>query len=386
MPIASRLTGRDERATLFGPLAPLFDDRFVRSCDLYEPYVEALAAEAFVATGLAGACVVPRTVDEAIVAAALDPAVARVPAAWLFAMMAARGTLARDGERYLVSGPLDAGDPDALRAAQAAHDPACLPAFDLAAYAARHYRTVLAGEIPGEQVLATPEALDLWSGYFANANALYAVSNALGAHAAAQALAQRAGEVLELGAGLGSAADALLAAAPREAIATYRCTDASPLFLRRARRALDRRYADRNLTYAALDIDRPFAAAGVTPRSQALVYAVNVLHVAHDLAATLAEVRAALGPGGALVFAECVRPTPARPLHAELPFNLLAAFRAPVLHPVWRPNGGFLTPEQWAAALEANGFRDVTVLPDVGAIRADYPSFVVAAITARVVH
>jgi hypothetical protein len=51
--------------------------------------------------------------------------------------------------------------------------------------------------------------------------------------------------------------------------------------------------------------------------------------------------------------------------------------------PGWRPNGGFLTPEQWTVALEANGFRNIEILPDIAALRDAYPSFLVAAITAR---
>jgi SAM-dependent methyltransferase len=384
MPTASRLTGQDDRAALLGSLAGLFDDRFVRSCDLYEAYVEALASQAFVATGLAAAFAQPRSVEEAIVAAGLDPAVASVPAAWLVAMLSARGVLCVDDGRASLPAGVPASDLDALRAAQAENDPGCLPSYDLAAYAAGHYAPVLRGEATGEQVLAAPEALDLWSSYFDNGNALYAVSNLIGAAAAAQAVDARPGEVLELGAGLGSAADALLARVPREAITAYRFTDASALFLRRAKRALERRHADRGLAFAALDIDRPFADAGIAPRSQHLVYAVNVLHVARDLGATLAEIRAALAPGGALVLAECVRPFEGCALHAEMPFNLLQTFRAPVLHPAWRPNGGFLTPEQWTAALTASGFQDITLLPDLTRIRDAYPSFVVAAITARV--
>jgi SAM-dependent methyltransferase len=383
MPRESRVTGRDERTACLGALASLFDDRFVRSCDLYEKYVEGLAGRAFEATGLAAVCDAPRTVGEAVSAAGLDEARAGVPAAWLFAMLAARGALARDGDRYRLAAALADADLDAPRAAQAANDPGCLPAYDLAAYAAQHYPDVLSGRTAGEQVLSDPAALDLWGGYFSNANALYAVSNALGARAAATALEAYGGSVLELGAGLGSAAEALLERAPAAAVAAYRVTDASPLFVRRAKRALEPRFKALALQFAGLDIDAPFAAAGIAPRSQALVYAVNVLHVARDLAATLGEIRDALAPGGSLVFAECIRPRAGQPLHAEFVFNLLGAFRAPVLQPPWRPNGGFLTAAEWTAALEANGFGDVRVVPDLAAIRDHYPSFVVGAITAR---
>jgi hypothetical protein len=69
-------------------------------------------------------------------------------------------------------------------------------------------------------------------------------------------------------------------------------------------------------------------------------------------------------------------------VYVEFVFNLLDAFRDPVLVPEWRTSGGFLTPEQWTAALEANGFRNVQIVPDITAIRDVYPSFVVAAVVA----
>jgi hypothetical protein len=81
--------------------------------------------------------------------------------------------------------------------------------------------------------------------------------------------------------------------------------------------------------------------------------------------------------------AECVRPFAGIPLHLELVFSLLSSFRDAVLVPGWRPNGGFLTPEQWTAALEANGFADIRTFPDIASIRDAYPGFVVAAIVAR---
>jgi SAM-dependent methyltransferase len=379
----------DERAALIPrEILSLFDDSFVRSCELIEEYVARLAVAAFRSTGLERACANAVTVEEAVAGAGLVPGIARVPAAWLAATLAARGWLETlDGARYRAAGPLPALDPNAIVAEQEAHDARCLPSYRIAALAAERYPSVLRGEISGEQALFDAEGVSAWLKYFSNANPLYAVSNAIGAVAAERALPAGGGAVIELGGGFGSGAEALLArleAAGRGAeAAPYRFTELAPMFLRRAERTLRARFGGCPLEFGALDINRPFAEAGIARGSYALAYGVNVVHVARDLAATLGEIRTALGNGGRLVLAECVRPFAGRPIYVELPFNLLAAFRDAVLVPGWRPNGGFLTPEQWRAALEANGFADVAVFPDIAAIREVIPQFVVAAISAR---
>jgi len=379
----------DERAALIPPeILPLFDDTFVGSCELMEEYVARLAAATFRSTGLEQACAGAVTVDEAVAGAGLAPDVARVPAAWLLATLAARGWIETvDGVRYRAPRPSPALDADEVLAAQTELDARCLPSYRIAALAAERYPAVLRGEITGEQALFDPEGVSAWLKYFSNANPLYAVSNAIGAIAAERALPAGGGAVLELGGGFGSGAEALLARLEASGrgpeVAAYRFTELVAMFLRRAERTLRARFAGRRLEFGALDINRPFGEAGVAPGSYALVYGVNVVHVARDLAATLGEIRTALGDGGMLVLAECVRPFAGRPVYVELAFNLLGAFRDPVLVPGWRPNGGFLTPEQWAAALEANGFADVRVFPDIAAIREAIPQFVVAAISAR---
>jgi SAM-dependent methyltransferase len=371
---ATNRAAGDRRAELIPPeILPLFDDAFGRSCSLIEEYVDRLALGLFRSTGLAEACAAPATAEEMIVRAGLVPAVARIPVAWLLATLAARGWVEQvsgDGERarFRAAVPLPSPDPAEILAAQAANDERCLPSYRIAALAAERYPAVLRGELTGEQALFDAEGVVAWSKYFSNGNPLYAVANAIGAVAAARALDERGGAVLELGGGLGSGAEALLERLAPSVVPSYRFTELSPLFLRRAERSLKTRFRDHPLEFAALDLDRPF---GVAPGSFALVYGVNVLHVARDLAATLTEVRAALVPGGALVIAECLRPAAEQPVYVELAFNLLAAFR------------GFRTAEAWTGVLAANGFRDVRVYPDVGALRAAFPQFVVAAISAR---
>lgn len=386
MPIVSQRTGKDERARLYpAELLPVFDDAFVASWDLFEEYTARLALDTFRALGLEQACIAPVTVVQAAAAAKLDATVAHAPVAWLCALLETRGWLASNEGAYYLERPLPALDPQEIYARQEAHDARCLPSYRIVALAAQHYPAVLRGETAGERALFEPEGIIAWVKYFSNGNPLYAVSNSVGAIAAERMLPAGEAAILEIGGGLGSGAEALLErvqSRTRTRLTDYRFTEISALFLKRAQRTLSSRFPSGPCTFAALDIDGSFA-GHVKAGAYALVYGVNVLHVARDLAATLHELRNALMPGGALVMAECVRPFHARPVYPEFVFNLLKSFRDPLLVPGWRPNGGFLTPEQWIAALEANGFADVRIYPDVASIRDAYPSFAVAAITAR---
>ena len=393
MPIVSQRSGQDERAALYPPeLLRHFDDSFITSFDLFEEYVARLTLALFRTTGLEAACRNETTVSQAVERAGLTPGAAIVPASWILAMLASRKWIdtmvGADGERhYRIGNALPVLDADEILARQRAHDPRCLPSYAIAALAAAHYPAVLHGQTSGEQALFGPEGIVPWVKYFSNDNPLYAISNTVGAIAAAQALPAGAAAILEIGGGLGSGADMLLRELERSGraaqLSAYHLTEISPLFLKRAQRNLAARHPQCRFVFSALDIDCAFSDAAIAPGCYSLVYGVNVLHVARDLARTLGELRSALSAGGMLAMAECVRPFASIPLHLELVFNLLSSFRDAVLVPAWRPNGGFLTPEQWTAALEANGFADVRIFPDIAAIRDAYPSFVVATIVAR---
>jgi SAM-dependent methyltransferase len=393
MPIIAQRSGQDERAALYpAELLPFFDDSFITSFDFFEEYVARLTLSVFRTTGLDGACGTETTVARAVALAGLVPAVALTPASWILAMLASRQwigvrTGADGAPRYRIEQAPPVLDADEILERQRVYDPRCLPSFEIAALAAANYPAVLQGRTSGEQALFGPEGIIPWVKYFSNDNPLYAISNKVGAIAAANALPAGGAAVLEIGGGLGSGADTLLgqleSSGRAATLPSYHFTEISALFLKRAQRNLAARHPQCRIQYSALDIDRPFAQAAIAPESYGLVYGVNVLHVARDLAATLGELRNALSPGGVLVMAECVRPFANTPLHLELVFNLLSSFRDAVLVPGWRPNGGFLTPEQWTAALAANGFEDVRIFPDIAAIREAYPGCIVAAIVAR---
>jgi SAM-dependent methyltransferase len=391
MPLISQHGGNDDRAALLPPeLLRHIDDSFVTSFELFEEYIARLTLALFRSTGLEAACRNETTVADAVAHAGLTPGLALAPSSWILAMLASRkwidtGVGTHSERLYRIGRSLPVLEADEILERQRAHDPRCLPSYEIAALAAAHYPAVLHGQISGEQALFGPEGIIPWVRYFSNDNPLYAISNTVGAVAAAQALPSGVAAILEIGGGLGSGADTLLGELERSGRAaqvSYHLTEISPLFLKRAQRNLAARHPLCRFVFSALDIDRAFSQASIAPASYSLVYGVNVLHVARDLAATLGELRNALSEGGRLVMAECVRPLPDKPLHLELVFNLLSSFRDALLVPGWRPNGGFLTPEQWTAALEANGFKDIIIYPDIAAIRGAYPSFVVAAIVA----
>jgi SAM-dependent methyltransferase len=380
--------GRDPLADLLPPeLIPLFDDRFVGSCTLFEEYVHRLALQVVHGLGIDSAAHQPGTPAEIAARAGLDPDRAPVTVGWLLATLALGGHASRDADgRYSIPAALPDLDPRETAEAQKRLDPSSLASYRMADLAAEMYPPVLRGAVSGEEALFAPDRIGAWFEYFSSDNPIYAISNRVGAFAAGSALRGDGGPVLELGGGLGSGTTALLEHLTEtgrlSAVRSYQFTEVAPSFLRRGQRRLAGRFPGVPVSFGRLDMDRPFGEAGIEAGAFGLVYGVNTLHVARDLEFTLAEVRRALAPGGALVLSECVRPFPGRPVYIEFLFNLLEAFRAPRLVEPWRPNGGFLTPEQWTAALEACGFRDVTVYPDIARIREVRPACIVAAITA----
>jgi SAM-dependent methyltransferase len=372
-------------------LVPSFDARFTRSSALFDEFVYRLTLRVFCNTGLTAAVADWGNSEDVITRAGFDPGRGAVPVSWMLRHLWRRGDLAREdavgGPRFRAEQALRPPDPAPVAAEQREHDPACLPSYMLAEAAAGGYPAFLRGEITGEEILFAPARLPLWVGYFSNDNVLYAVNNRVGAVAVEAWMPRRANTILELGGGLASGATALLqhlADAGRLGdLQAYLFTELVPAFLRRGQRVLQD--VSRNgprVTFAPLDMNRPFAEQGVAAASVSIVYAVNTLHVAHDLAFTLGEIRRTLEPGGQLIVSECVRPWPGDTLYPEFIFNLLLTFRSPGLHAGYRPNGGFLTPEQWATALEAAGFRDVRLLPDVMRIRDEFSGFHVAALGA----
>ena len=317
---------------------------------------------------------------------------AEIPLGWFLRKLAAGGYLESEEfagvKRYRSRGPLPRGDPDRAEARARAIDPRSMPPFAVVRAMVEHVPEFLRGEKTGEEILFSPARLPLWFDYFSNDNLLYQINNRLGAEAVVRALPPgRPATIVEIGGGSGSAALAVAERLSRDArlsrIGRYVFTEIVPTFLRRAERTLKSRYPGLPLECVRLDMDRDFVEQGVSRRIADVVYAVNTVHIARDLDATLRRIRGTLAPGGAAVFSECVRLFPGQPIYVEFVFNFLENFTGVATDAATRPNHGFLTPDNWRKAFEKAGFEKPEILPDVEALARHYDSFFVAAVTAR---
>jgi SAM-dependent methyltransferase len=315
-----------------------------------------------------------------------------VPLRWFFAKLASAGYLDASGSAedplFQARGPLPPGDPDRAEARAEALDPRSRPAFAVVRAMVEHVPEFLRGEKTGEEILFAPNRLPLWFDYFSNDHLLYEINNRLGAEAVVRELLPgRPATIVEIGGGSGSAALALGERLARDAalsrIGRYVFTEIVPTFLRRAERSLRARFPELPAEFRKLDMNEDFAAQGIEAGSADVVYAVNTVHIARDLAATLSRIRQTLRPGGIAVFSECVRPFAGQPIYVEFVFNFLENFTGVATDPATRPNHGFLTPANWRSAFEAAGFEAPRILPDVEELARHYDAFFVAAVSAR---
>jgi SAM-dependent methyltransferase len=187
--------------------------------------------------------------------------------------------------------------------------------------------------------------------------------------------------VLEGGAGLGSASEAVLARLP--AVERYHVTEPLPFFRKRAERTLRAAHPGVALEFGALDVNGRWAEQGARAAGHSLVVGVNVFHLARDLVATLREAFAALEPGGWLVAGEAIRPHPHACVGAELPFQILQSYHAVETDPELRPTPGFLTAEGWSEALRRAGFGEIALVPDAARLRELWEGAITAAVCGR---
>ncbi|QNT68144.1 class I SAM-dependent methyltransferase [Defluviicoccus vanus] len=371
--------------------ADLWDDRLYRSILWVDSYVDALSLAVLAALGADSALTTPASA--ATLCRALDLAGDFAPhLTWLLERAAIGGAVGVEDtsgtRRYYRTDRWRLADAPQLAAKGLAIDAGNRPTIALLQAAAAAWPRIARGEVSGEDALLNPEAIGLWLDYFDNANLLYAANNRVAAVIATASLAEKQHfSILELGAGAGSATEALLDELVRRGLKgrlqRYLVTEPSALFRRRGERRLKARRRNLPLQFAALDIDQPWADQLPDDGRFDLICGVNVLHVARDLAFSLGEARARLAPGGSLVAGECLRPFPDQSVYVEFVFQLLDSFKAVITHPDRRPRPGFLTPEEWQRSLTDAGFTNVSFRPDHRRTRSIFPHLYIAAICAQ---
>lgn len=307
-----------------------------------------------------------------------------IPLTFMYEQLVGSGVLYRAGDRY-VADAVPGEDFDSVADELLGIDPGTAPAVEIVRTLVEESPRFFRGEATGDEILFRPAQLRLWQRYFSNENPLYAINNAVGTQALSRVASSpnTSVEILEIGGGCGSAAEAVLTAFG-PAVTRYRFTEVAETFARYGERVA-RAAADPStlVESARVDMTKPWAEQGVEPASFDVVYSVNCFHVAPDLDFVLAEAVRALKPGGALVVSECMRPTQRRtPVYTEFIFTFLDSFVDVATDPVKRPTHGFLTPSAWRASLAAAGLSDIEVLPDVDIVAQEYADFVVGAMLA----
>ena len=159
--------------------------------------------------------------------------------------------------------------------------------------------------------------------------------------------------VLEVGAGTGSATEAVRSVLPDWRF-DYLFTDISAGFFGPA----EARFGgeESSFDYRVLNIEADPSTQEFDRQGYDLVIASNVLHATRDLGETLANCRSLLAPGGRLVVLELMRAWHWQ----DLTFGLLEGwwrFADP-----YRPASAIVGPAVWRRALGDAGFSDVTVL------------------------
>jgi malonyl CoA-acyl carrier protein transacylase len=160
--------------------------------------------------------------------------------------------------------------------------------------------------------------------------------------------------VLEIGAGTGSTASALIPALPPDA-AEYYFTDVSDIFLNHG----ERKFADYPFVrYGQLDIERPGAEQGYAHGSFDIIAATNVIHATRNLRTTMDNVKSLLAPGGILILSEATDYLP----WLDTTVALIEGWQR--FEDGYRGDHPLLPAKTWENILQDSGFERISSFPD----------------------
>ncbi|MGP9802081.1 L-histidine N(alpha)-methyltransferase [Rheinheimera sp. NSM] len=211
------------------------------------------------------------------------------------------------------------------------------------------YPSFLAGESNGTNLLFSGDGLQIWQDYYSSSNPFYAPLN----QAAATALAGRVKEgvpmrVLEIGAGTGGATTTALNVLEQVATApvSYLATDISTRLLRSTADTLNQRATELiEVNFEPYDFNAAPTRKQVSTGGFDVVFAVNALHNAHFLPASLRILSSLLNEGGVIVISESICCL-GEQVHQEFFLNLL-----PLPEHRRGCSSRFLSSEDWQLAI-----------------------------------
>ena len=211
------------------------------------------------------------------------------------------------------------------------------------------YPGFLKGETNGTNLLFSGDGLKIWQDYYKSSNPLYAPLNEIGA----AALAHRVKEgvpfrILEIGAGTGGATTAAINALEHVATApvNYLVTDISVRLLRSTAEHLNHSASTLIETeFERYDLNAEPVGKLVAAGDFDVVIAVNALHNAQDLPASLRILSSLLKEGGALIISESICGE-GEQVHQEFFLNLL-----PQHQHRQGCSSRFLSSEEWRHAI-----------------------------------
>jgi emericellamide synthase (highly reducing iterative type I polyketide synthase) len=160
-------------------------------------------------------------------------------------------------------------------------------------------------------------------------------------------------KVLEIGAGTGSASEAMLGSlcpSGRSKITKYDFTDISSSFFEAARERLSA-YSS-VVDYRVLDIELDVANQGFEEGSYDLVIACNVIHATKELSNTIKRARSLLRPGGVFMLMEITK----EEIYYNLVFGSLPGWWAG--YEDGRKTSPLISDDQWKNTLQAHGFKN----------------------------
>jgi amino acid adenylation domain-containing protein len=240
------------------------------------------------------------TVDEVLLRCGIQPRYY----AWVrrnLALLAAKGLLQCNGDRYQNMQPLPADLPDDVVDAIGSTAQQALGfeprEVELLAGVAQHLPNFLTEAMHSAQIYTAAEMPQIYQKGFDYCNRIV--------REVVRTLVdewphERPLRVLEIGAGFGSTTSYVLPVLPPDCT-SYDYTDVSQFFLQNAQRTFD---AYPFLRYGLLDIEEDLQVQGYEPHSFDVVIAASVLHATRDIAQSVAHAQALLAPGGVLLLVE----------------------------------------------------------------------------------